>query len=376
MNIRIFHATAGHGHKKVAEVIAQTFQKRGRETVQVLDVLDETPGLMKVVYPASYFYAVKYAPKLWGWFYEMLDKPAFYRWVYPIRRLHNALMGASLLRKLQKEQPDVLVNCHFFTAEHFAHAKRKGLLKAKLITVITDFFPHSFWVNEGTDYYWVMGEEGKKELIRRGVAESQIIAGGIPVAEVFKPTGRKESLLQRWNFKKDRLTLLFTSGSFGLGPQEAILKELAPFKDQIQCLVVCGNNKELQQRLQSQTWPFPVQVFGFVDFMADLMEASDLMLAKSGGSTTTESLAKGLPMIILDPIPGQETRNAQLLLARNASFSMSEPAQIKTIMKAVLENPKLLQNKHLEIRKMARPNAAEDFVTFILEMVAKGTHAS
>lgn len=376
MNIKIFHATAGHGHKKVAEVIAQTFQKRGRESVQVLDVLDETPSLMKSAYPASYFYAVKYAPKLWGWFYEMLDKPAFYRWVYPIRRIHNALMGASLLRKLQKEQPDVLISCHFFTAEHFAHAKRKGLLKAKLVTVITDFFPHSFWVNEGTDYYWVMGDEGKKELMRRGVAESQIIAGGIPVAEVFKPTGHKETIIQRWNFKNDRLTLLFTSGSFGLGPQEAILKELDSFEDKIQCLVVCGNNKELQQKLQAQTWPFPVQVFGFVDFMADLMEASDLMLAKSGGSTTTESLAKGLPMIILDPIPGQETRNAQLLLARNASFSMSEPAQIKTIMKAVLENPRLLQNKHLEIRKMARPNAADDFVTFILEMVSKGTHAS
>lgn len=376
MKIHIFHATAGHGHKKVAEVIAETFKKRGTGNIQIYDVLDITPGFMRRTYPAAYYYFVKYVPRLWGWFYEMLDKPAFYRWIYPVRRLHNAMMGAVLLSKIQKEQPDVLVSCHFFTAEHFAHAKRKGLIQSKLVTVITDFFPHSFWVNEGTDYYWVMGEEGKKELIRRGVPEQQIIAGGIPVADSFKPTGHKKEILKRWNFQSEKLTLLFTSGSFGLGPQEAILKELAEFKDQVQCLVVCGNNKHLQHSLQSQTWLFPIQVFGFVDFMADLMEASDLMLAKSGGSTTTESLSKGLPMIILEPIPGQETRNAQLLLARNASFSMAQPAQIKTIIKAILENPKLLQSKLLEIRKLARPNAADDLVTYVLEMFSKGSYGA
>ncbi len=376
MNIQVFHATAGQGHKKVAEVITQAFKKRGLNDsqIRVSDVLEIAPKSMGMAYPAAYFYSVKYIPKIWGWFYETLDKMGFYRWVYPIRRFHNQIMGAKLLSEIEKDNPDLLINCHFFTAEHFAHAKRKGQIKAKLITVITDFFPHSFWVNEGTDYYWVMGDEGKKELIRRGIPENQIIAGGIPVAEAFKPTGRKDEILTRFGFKSDRLTLLFTSGSFGLGHQEAILKELEPFKDQVQCFVVCGNNKDLQKTLSSQSWSFPIQVFGFIDFMADLMEASDLMLAKSGGSTTTESLAKGLPMVILEPIPGQETRNAQLLLARNASFSMTEPAQIKTILKALFENPKLLQNKHQEIRKMARPNAADDFVTFCLELISKGSH--
>ncbi len=105
--------------------------------------------------------------------------------------------------------------------------------------------------------------------------------------------------------------------------------------------------------------------------MPDLMEASDLILAKSGGATTTESLAKGIPMVILDPIPGQESRNAELLLERNASFTLQRPAQIKTILQSIFEYPQLLQDKRLEMRKIAKPNAADDLVTFVLEKVSK-----
>lgn len=371
MKIQLYHATAGHGHKKVAEVIADTFLSRGfpKDQLEVHDVLDLGSPLLKTFYPTTYFYSVKYIPKIWGWFYDVLDKQRIYSPLFPIRSLHNRFMGKNILHKVIQDQPDVILVTHFFSAELFATAKRRGLLKSLLVTVITDFLPHTFWVNEGTDYYWVMGEEGKRELLRRGVSEQKIIAGGIPVADAFKPSGRKEEILKHYNFETNRFTLLFTSGSFGLGHQEAILKELRDYKDRIQCFMVCGHNKTLEDHLSKQEWDFPIRVFGFVDFMPDLMEASDLILAKPGGSTTTESLSKGIPMVILDPIPGQETRNAKLLLAKNASFCMSNPSQIKTILNAIFQNPSLLPDKLAEIRQMARPNAADDLVTFVLEKV-------
>jgi processive 1,2-diacylglycerol beta-glucosyltransferase len=373
MKIHIYHATAGHGHKKIAEVIGETFKKRGFDAaqVEVIDILEKTPGFFKAAYPASYFYSVKYAPKTWGWFYESLDKAGFYRALYPFRSLNNQIMGSRALAEAIEAKPDVIITSHFFSAELFATAKRKKKLNSLLITVVTDFFPHTFWVNEGTDFYWVMSEEGKGDLLQRGIPESKIIVGGIPVADAFKPSGKRTELLNRWNFEKERFTLLFTSGSFGLGPQEEILKQLTPFKDLIQCLVVCGNNKILQDRLSAQSWPFPIQIHGFVDFMPDLMEASDLMLAKPGGSTTTESLAKGLPMVILDPIPGQESRNAKLLLSRNMSFSLTEAPQIRTILNAIFDNPHLMRDKLQQLRAFAKPNAAEDLVSFVLEKISQ-----
>lgn len=372
MKIHIYHATAGHGHKKVAEVIAETFRKRGltHPEMQVFDVLEWTPSYVKVLYPGTYFHAVKSIPKVWGWFYEALDKAALYRPLYPLRRLNNRWMGGKLLAEVKANAPDVIITTHFFTAELFATAKNKKKINSLLITVITDFYPHNFWVNEGTDYYWVMSDDGRRDLVRRGVPESRIIAGGIPIGDAFKPSGRKKEIRRHWNFDENRFTLLFTSGSFGFGHPEAILHELTAFKERIQCFVVCGHNHDLQRRLSQSPWPFPIQVFGFIDFMPDLMEASDLLLAKPGGSTTTESLVKGLPMVILDPIPGQETRNAQLLISRNMSFTMRKPAQIKIILKAIFDNPQVLTDKVHEIKAFARPNAADDFATFVLEKVS------
>lgn len=373
MKIHIYHANAGHGHRKVAEVTAEALHAKGlsAQDVKVFDGLDFTPGYFRSAYPATYYYSVKHIPKIWGWFYETLDLPKIYGPVRGLRSIYNHAMGKRLIEEVRREKPDVVLCAHFFTAELFASAKKRGEIQSTLITIITDFYPHTFWVNEGTDYYWVMGEEGKKDLLGRGVSAEKIIAGGIPVAPAFKPLGRKNEILKKWNLDPDRFTVLFTSGSFGLGKQAMILKEMEPFKDKIQCLVVCGNNKQLETDLKREQWPFPVQVFGFVDFMPDLMEASDLMLAKPGGSTTTESLAKGLPMVILDPIPGQESRNAKLLLENNASFTIAEPFQIRPILKAVLEQPQVLKDKHAIIKKIARPNAAEDLADFVIKSAAR-----
>ncbi len=369
MKILLFYANAGHGHKQVAQVIAAEFKKRGLtdHEVKLFDALDFTPAFFRKSYPAVYQYAVKNIPGLWGWFYETLDKINFYRWLHPLRSLHNRLMALRLLDLVRKEKPDAILCTHFLSSEFFANARRKGEITAKVIAVITDFLPHTFWVTKGMDLYWVMGEEGARELEHRGIPESRIRAAGIPVAPVFRPKGIKNEIRAKWGFSPERLTLLMTSGSFGLGPQEQMLDALAPFKDRIQCFVVCGNNNGLKLILEKKNFPFSVKIFGFIDFMADLMEASDLIIAKSGGSTTTEALTKEVPMIVIDPIPGQETRNADVLKSRNAAFIMNQPAQLKTIIQAILNNPEILEAKKTEIRRLAKPEAAKDLVDWVLD---------
>ena len=371
MKILLFYANAGHGHKQVAQVMADEFKKRGLDSdhIKIFDALDFTPGFFRKTYPAVYHYAVREIPKIWGWFYEALDQPGLYRWLYPFRSLHNRLLAGRLLDLVQKEKPDAILCTHFLSSEFFAAARRRGEIQAKVIAIITDFMPHTFWLTEGMDFYWVMGEEGARELQRRGIPESKIQAGGIPVADVFKPKGKKKEVCAQWKFSPERLALLMTSGSFGLGPQAQMLEALRPLQERIQCFVVCGNNEELKKNLEARDFGFPVCVFGFIDFMADLMEASDLIVAKSGGSTTTEALTKGVPMIVIDPIPGQETRNAEVLKSRNAAFFMKHPDQIKLIVEAVLDHPETLAAKKLEIQRLAKPNAAQDLADWVTRSI-------
>ena len=368
MKIDIIHATAGEGHRKIATAIREGLMHSGRSDLQVrlLDCLDYTNVFFKKTYTPIYYWAVRHAPNLWGWSYEILDHACVYKAIRPFRSLTNSAHANPLLEDIVKNQPDVIVSTHFMPPEILGRAKLKGLIRSKMVTVITDFYPHTFWVNPGTDRYWVMADETKQDLIRRGVPEEIITAGGIPVAPSFKPTGRKLEILKNHGLDEDRFTLLLTSGSFGLGPQEAILEELKAFKDKVQCFVVCANNKKLKSILENKTYPYPVKIFGFIDFMPDLMEASDLMVAKSGGSTTSEALTKGVAMVIMEPIPGQETRNVKLLKLRDAAFFLKNPSEIRGIVKDILDNPTTLQKKRDAIQRLAKPNATEDLVKMIL----------
>ncbi len=371
MKIMIFHASAGYGHFKIGEVIAKAFHARGIDpkSCTLEDALDSTPPSFKKMYTDLYFYSVKHIPKIWGWCYETLDQLDIYALIRPLRSLHNRFYGKKLLKRVIQEAPDVIITTHFLSAELFATAKRQGKLKSLLITVVTDFLPHTVWVNDGTDFYWVMGEDAKKDLLRRKVPEKQIIAGGIPIDPAFTVRGDREKTLRKWGLEKNRLTILLTSGSFGLGPQEAILEALQGFSDKIQCFVVCGNNKSLLETLTARKYKFPTKIFGFVNWMPELMDASDLLIAKTGGATTSESLSKELPMVVLEPIPGQETRNANVLRANHAAFFMIQPEEIKTIVQTILQNPQLLEEKREAAARLARPSAAEDLVTFVLDRV-------
>jgi processive 1,2-diacylglycerol beta-glucosyltransferase len=286
--------------------------------------------------------------------------------ILPLRLLTNTLHAKKLLEDVVKNQPDVILSTHFMPPEILGRAKQKGLIKSKMITVITDFYPHTFWVNPGTDLYWVMADETKQELVRRGVPEKIITVGGIPILPTFQPTGKRSELLKKHGFDEGRFTLLLTSGSFGLGPHEAILEELKAFKDKIQCFVVCANNKELKAILENKTYPYPVKIFGFIDFMPELMEASDLMIAKSGGSTSSEAVAKGVVMIVMEPIPGQEARNMKLLKIRDAAYFLNDPSEIRNIVQGILDDPSTLQKKRDAMKRLAKPHASEDLVKMIL----------
>ena len=372
MRIAIFHASAGHGHQKVAEAVREGLRASGVQEKDILlkDALDETPRWFKTNYTSLYYYSVKHTPRLWGASYELADHGFSYRiFGRPMRRLVNGLIGKRLADLVIHEKPDAVINTHFMAPEIIGHLKVMGRIDSFLLTAITDFAPHTFWVNPGTDAYWVMSEEGKEDLERRGIPEEKITAGGIPVALRFRPTGKKEEILKKEGLEQNRFTLLITSGSFGLGPAQEVLEGLREFAKAVQVIVVCGRNEKQRKALENWRPRFPLKVHGFVSHMDELMEASDLIVAKPGGATTSESLAKGVPMIVLEPIPGQEMRNACLLKERNAAFFLGKSSDVPTLLKGILDYPAVLDEKRRSIQKLARPNAAIELARFVLSKI-------
>jgi processive 1,2-diacylglycerol beta-glucosyltransferase len=264
---------------------------------------------------------------------------------------------------LVKENPDVIITTHFLTAEIAAGLKKLKKITSGLVTVITDFGVHFFWISSPTDLYIVASVFTKDCLVREGIAGDSIKILGIPVDSKFLRNYNKEELCQKFAIDKNKFTVLLMTGSFGLGPLEDIAEAL--YKD-VQILVVCAANKKLYERLKKKDLP-AVKVFGFVDNAQELMAVSDVIITKPGGLTISEVLCMELAPIFISSIPGQEAINAKVLEEYGIGISAKRIEEAKDIVLDYRDHPDKLKNIKDKIRQIRRPNTLKDICNVICQ---------
>ena len=137
-----------------------------------------------------------------------------------------------------------------------------------------------------------------------------------------------------------------------------------------QLLFVCGKDERLRQVIEqlAQRAPMPVHVFGYVREIPALMAVSDLMISKAGGVTTSEALAAELPMVLVNPIPGQEEENASFLRAVGAAVVAPRPAALRCLVADLLDHPECLARLREGARRVKRPDAAASAAAAILAL--------
>ncbi len=370
MKVLIIYASAGAGHRKAAEALYKSFEQSVIKDLSVtkIDALDYTTALFKKSYPSVYIFLVTYVPFIWGLFYHFLNYRPFIPIIRHVRHFFNAIQGKALIEYVKKENPDVVICEHFFSAELISYLKTKLLYKGVVICGVTDFGVHQFWINPGTDYYLAACQKTKEELIEKGIAQEKIIITGIPIEEKFSNRLLQEKIRVQLGLATDKFTVLVTSGGFGVGPIEEIVRILDKLDEDIQIAVVCGKNERLCQMLKNGSYSKTVKIFGYVHNMDAFMEAADVIVTKSGGLTVSESLAKALPMIIMKPIPGQETSNAEIIEMYNIGFRLMEVKDIGAYIKRLLANDsKLLKEMKENAQKLAKPQAARETCLWIIE---------
>lgn len=341
--ILIFYATAGIGHKKAAFAIKEAFDKSGAKDVLLKDSLDYTNRFFKITYNSIYLALVKYLPVLWGFFYYLLDNPWIYAVLRPIRRLTNNINSRKLVKYLLETKPKTVIVTHFFSLEVIADMKKKGILQTRLVTVMTDYKSHSFWLSKYVDCYIAGSEYTKDDLVKRGISADRISVLGIPCTKSFSKKQDPQDTRLEIGLEPGKKTIFILGGGFGVGPIKRIAVNLDRLETDFQCIVVCGYNKKLYNSLLEIATSFKhhFKVYGFVDNMDRLMAASDVLVSKTGGITVTEALNSGLAMLVIAPIPGQEMRNYKFLEKENAALRIKRPADIGRVVKELFTSDKL-----------------------------------
>jgi len=232
---------------------------------------------------------------------------------------------------------------------------------------VTDFITHAIWVNPGIDYYLVMADQTKKGLLSWGVPGERIKVQGIPVSSKFGPSGQQGLYRKKHGVNAEMFTVLIMGGGFGIGRIHKLVDTFNRyFFDSVQLVVVCGKNHELEKALRASSYRIRIKCFGYVDIIDELMEASDIVITKGGALTICESLAKGRPIIIFDPIPGQEAYNTSFLLDRKAALYLKRTGQIKEIMENIFNHPNLLSGLKENGALINKATAASEIADFML----------
>jgi processive 1,2-diacylglycerol beta-glucosyltransferase len=248
----------------------------------------------------------------------------------------------------------------------FNRQRRRGRLSARLSVAITDFDVHPLWIDARTDRYFASSDEAAHRLELRGIERARIAVTGIPVvpgfAEPVSAAGRRR-LRAGLGLREDRICVLVSAGGFGVGRVDRAVTALLAAAGRAggaDLVVVAGRNEKLRAELAKLPVPRGVrlEVLGFVTNMHELMAAADVMVSKPGGLTSSECLARSLPMIIVDPIPGQEERNATHLLEGGAACQAATPDALDFRLWRLLREPARLAEMRRAAGRLARPRAA------------------
>lgn len=366
--VLIVYTNAGAGHRRAAEALFQASQRYFPSvSATVVDTLDFATDLFKRTYPQTYLVMVNRVPRVWGLAYRMLDIRPVDRVARNFRRITNSRHCKKFEDFILKENPDIILTTHFLPNEIISAMKRHGKIRGKLITCITDFYPHAFWRDSGVDCYITPDPDLTPRLLKLGIPKSKIMPLGIPIDPVFSDPINRNQLEKQLGLVSHRLTILIASGGFGVGPVEELITELVKIPEPLQLMIVCGKNAKLKSDLEKYTaHPHHRMIlYGFVNNMHELMSVADVMITKSGGLTTTEAIAKCLPMIVLNPIPGQELSNCEYIVSHGGGIEADDALSARKFIEELLKQPEKLHYMKENLEKLGRPDSARRILDYI-----------
>ncbi len=373
MKIIIFYASYGGGHlnaaKSINEYILENYKNVDFDLIDCMIYINKT---IEKVTTSAYNEMAKKAPWAWGKIYADSQKG-------PLAHLSsrsNKIMAIKLLKLLREKNADLIISTHPFGSQMCSYLKRKGKINSKIATIMTDFAPHDQWLvgSDFTDYFFVAHDKMKQYLINKNIPEKKIFSTGIPISTRFTKKYDKEKLLKEFNLQPGKQTILFFGGGeYGLGKSKTfnIFENLIQSNENMQIIAISGKNPEMKKEFENIIEKYNksncVKLLSYTNKVPELMSISDLVVTKPGGLTTSESLASCLPMIIINPIPGQEKENAEFLENHGIAVWIKNSNESKMIFELLLSNKEKLEDMKKNTSILAKPFSTAEICKILLD---------
>ncbi|MGP7816476.1 MGDG synthase family glycosyltransferase [Niallia sp. 01092] len=367
--ILILSATFGDGHKQVARAISEAVDYTLPDAEPI--ILDMKDWVHPYLYPVSN-YVYKSSIKKFPQVYSYLYRKTRVKTVFSTKLNSLFSIGMqSMLEIIQRVKPMVVVSTYPFAAGIISKLKEQGLIDIPAVTIITDYTDHSSWIHPFTDQYLVGSSQVKDRLISVGVEEFKIKHTGIPIRQRFIEKQSREFLFKKYRMNANKFTILVMGGGDGfIGKGLSTFQALESISSNLQLIIVCGRNKKLKEQLEHElkNSKHDILLMGFSENIHELMAISDVMITKPGGVTTAEALAMELPLLIYNPLPGQEEDNASFLIQSGLALLAKTKNDLIFNIQSVVHDSKPLMLMKQRTKQHQKKTSSLDALDVIVRM--------
>ena len=364
--ILIFYISVNSGHQIAAMAIEDAIRilDRSVETLNINHFRYTNPVLAQLIMK-TYHGILKRTPEIWDYLY---DNPNVKDKTGKLRNLVHKLNTIKLRRLIEWYKPELIVCTQAFPCVAMAEYKRSRKVDIPIVGIVTDYGVHSYWVDADVDLYVVPTEESKERLVELGVSGSRVEVLGIPVNPRFYVPLDQDKVRCRLGIDGAKPVVLIIGGGQGMISMEEIVRYLAKLPLEFYLIVVCGTNKSLRKKLEEvqERLRLPMQIYGYVTNIEEFMSIADIMITKPGGLTITEALVKRLPMVIVNPIPGQEAKNTEFLIRHKAAIMAKDARDVARHVGDLISSPSELERLKQRMSSLSKPKAAFDIAQRII----------
>jgi UDP-N-acetylglucosamine:LPS N-acetylglucosamine transferase len=360
--VLVVYSRVGGGHLSAARALAAELESSGAATTRLVDAYLECGRFPATLIPTAYARLARAHPRLWSMVYH--GSTSFNpQWVL------GPFLKGGFAREIAEFGPDVVVSV--LPAINGLLARAANYAGARLEVVLTDWHSvHRFWVARGVSHYSASTESARQDCIRFGAPPASVEVVGIPVRSEFAGSIDRHAArprLRALGLDSEKFTILAMVGAEGSPKALANIAQLAQLNLDAQLLVISGRNEALRRRVEQLPARMPLRALGFVDNVAELMCAADLLLTKAGGVTLAEAFCCGVPVVVHDVLPGQEAGNLEYVLGQEAVLFAPDPETLARIAQELVHDPSRRAALAERGARLARPKASRDIVRGLLE---------
>ena len=365
--ILLLYISENSGHHRASLAVEQALKLLdGDVKTRCVNSFQYTNPILEKIIHKTYMAVIKRKPQVWEYLYDNPDIVKKTRRLKEVIHKHNS---AKMKLLLDGFNPDAVACTQAFPCGIMADIKKTFGVSFPLFGILTDYAPHSYWIYDNVDAYIVPSEETGRKLIQSGIARSKIKPFGIPVDPKFYSRGDRNEIAKKYGLDPDIPTALLMGGGQGLGPIKNVVALLDRSNINMQAIVIAGTNRKLYSSLTKarETSSKKIVVLAYSESVNELMDISSVIMTKPGGITTAEAMAKNLPIIIVNPLPGQEAMNSDFLLDNGLAVKANGHQEAVGLLEDLLLDPDKLAAMRNNMKKIMKPEPSLAIAKFILE---------